>query len=356
MSKTVVIHIPFKLGYRASGGGVRPQKMIEAFKREGFHVEVISGSNKERNEAFKDLFIRIDSGEIQVRFIYSEAPANPTILTDRKKWWCFRDFFYLILLHKKNIPIALFYRDIHWNVPGIFNFSLLKRIVLRLFHYIDLFFYRFFVDILLLPTEKMAPFIPLAAFFQRAELPPGHDIFETLPDKKITPVLKGIFVGGVLPPVYDISTLFEGNTSIKLTVCCRQDEWNTMKSYYGDVPNEVSIIHKSGKELNDEYLQQHVFVMLRTDHLYLKINQPLKLYEAIGFELPVLVSPGSLVADLVESWGIGWVTSDINYNITSEEYLRKLKKIREIKINHTWDSRVRFLSGLIDDYQKSKTR
>jgi hypothetical protein len=342
----VLIHIPFKLGYRPSGGGVRPQKMIEAFKRQGIDVEIISGGHAGRAQKFQELEEKLNREELQIKFIYSEAPANPTIMTDKGNWWKFRDFFYLIRLHKKNIPIGLFYRDIHWNINGVIRIPLYKKIIINTLHYIDLIFYNFFVDILLLPTERMAPFIPFAYFFKRAELPPGHDTPDLLPAKDLSQGLKGLFVGGVIPPVYDISKLFSGELLYDLTICCRQDEWETMKKVYNIFIPNITIVHKSGKEVSDIYLKNHIFIMLRNDHLYLKINQPLKLYEAIGFELPVLVSPGSLVADIVKELNIGWVTDKTSYEIDMKDYLDKVENIRKIKKTYTWDQRVLHLNSL----------
>ena len=193
----------------------------------------------------------------------------------------------------------------------------------------------------------MAPFIPMAYLFNRAELPPGHDELETLPPRDMSCGLRGIFVGGILPPVYDISELFSGKLPLELTICCREDEWTSIKSFYKKPPASLSIIHKSGSELKKEYLKHHIFVMIRNDHLYLRMNQPIKLYEAIGFELPILISPGSLASEIVEELNIGWVTSDIEYHVSRSEYLEKYHNIRKIKSSLTWDNRVNHLIELL---------
>jgi hypothetical protein len=346
----VLVHIPFTLGYRPSGGGVRPRKMIEAFERQGFQVEVIAGSHGERAEQFKNLKARIQSGETKLHFVYSESSSNPTILTDRRGWFRFRDFFYLRWLHKRHIPIALYYRDCHWafSVAGK-DYSLVKWALLKFLHYVDLAWYLSFVDMLLLPSMRMKPFVPWSGRFKKVdELPPGHDVLSVLPNKEIPQLPKAIYVGGVLPPIYDISSLFKKPPRLAVTICCREDEWQNVQDYYGQPPEQVKVTHLSGEALNRELQDSHVALMIRENHSYLGFSQPLKFYEAIGYELPVMVTEGSLVAEQVRDWGIGWVAKDSAAEIKRDEYQEKIQNLRRLKAEHTWDARVRKLAGMLD--------
>lgn len=51
MSKNIIFHCPFILNPNAiSASGIRPIKMLEAFKKLGFEVDVVSGSTSERKK------------------------------------------------------------------------------------------------------------------------------------------------------------------------------------------------------------------------------------------------------------------------------------------------------------------
>lgn len=342
----IVIHIPFTLGYRASGGGIRPQQVIKAFKEEGKQVIVISGGHKDRAKAFKELWKKVSGEQVTIEFIYSEASANPTILTDKKNWYRFKDFFYLMKLKKKGIRTFLFYRDVHWNVPGVYaHYTPLKRFILDVLHRLDLLIYMALVDVLLLPTLRMAPLIPYSNFFKISEMPPGHDVYTVLSDRDMSFFPKGIFVGGVTKPIYDISSLLIDDFPFKkITVCCRRDEWELM-NYRLNPCKRINVVHLSGEELKEELKINHVSLMIRKFHEYHIINQPIKIYESIGFELPIVISPNSLGADIVKALDIGWLWAD-GLTITYDDYKVKLDNIRKIKPFHTWRSRVRDLISL----------
>ena len=352
VKEIIVVHIPFKMGYRASGGGMRPQKMVSAFKREGLDVEVIEGDHPQRNRMFQNLLKRVESNELKIRFIYSESSANPTIFTDRKNWFLFRDFFYLRKLHKRGVPVGLFYRDVHWNFEiAQKKANFLKQNLLKFFHYLDLVLYLTFVDMLYLPSKQMKEFVPLSKYFKAVdELPPGHDVHESVPSRSMNDFPKMIYVGGVLPPVYDITPILEDFGNQNLTICCRKDEWEVQKhSYERLIEARTKVVHLQGEELRAELLNNHISLIVRTNHSYLSFSQPLKFFEAIGFELPLVVTEGSLVADLVKKWDIGWVCKDGADGLEFTSYQQKLANISKVKPLHTWDARAR---KVVDDLSK----
>lgn len=351
VKSVVLVHIPFSLGYRASGGGIRPQKMIDAFQRQGHEVMVVAGSHAERAKTLAKILRQVQTGEVMISFIYSESSANPTVLTDKRNWYRFRDFYYLYRLARTGIPVGLFYRDCHWNFAiAQKKMSALKWWFLKMLHRLDLLCYLTFVDTLFLPSVRMCEHIPWAQRFANVdELPPGHDVLEDVPDRDISQFPKCIYVGGVLPPVYDLKPLLAVAQNYSLTICCREDEWLAVKEYYGELEQKARIVHLSGLELEKELKNSHVAIVLREHHDYLNFSQPLKFYEAIGFELPLLVSPGNLVAEQVEDWGVGWVCSDPKLTFDFSDYQEKVQRLRQLKPKFTWESRV---TRLVEQLQR----
>jgi hypothetical protein len=343
----VLFHVPFRLGYRESGGGIRPGKLIAAYEKLGISVRIISGSHRERHEQFQSLWSEINAGKVRVRYVYSESFSGPAVVSDKRGWWYFRDYWHLTRLRLKGVRVGLFYRDVHWrfgiDVKGL---SKAKYAFLKLLHLWDLACYLFFVDHLFLPSLEMAKHVPLASFFGHSELPPGHDVHELLTERTDA-ALSGVYVGGVTNQVYDVTPLMDLKTNLSLTICCRQDEWLKHQSYYqrSVMPQ---IVHLSGAALSGLLRQTHISVMVRKPHAYLDFSQPLKFYEAIGFEMPILVSEGSKVADQVKEWGIGWVikTNDA-IQISHADYVEKWQKIRALKSQHTWEKRVESIEEVL---------
>lgn len=54
--KRMIFHIPLKINReRSSASQIRPLKMIEAFKKVGFEVDLVEGYGKERKKQIKKI-------------------------------------------------------------------------------------------------------------------------------------------------------------------------------------------------------------------------------------------------------------------------------------------------------------
>jgi glycosyltransferase involved in cell wall biosynthesis len=53
-----------------------------------------------------------------------------------------------------------------------------------------------------------------------------------------------------------------------------------------------------------------VFILVRRMTQYLEFAMPVKLFEALGHGLPLLISPGTAASRFVEEEGVGWVVRD----------------------------------------------
>jgi len=355
--KKMIFHYPLPINFNSkSASGIRPIKMIEAFKRLGYEVIEITGYGKERLKKIKDLKKRILAGE-KFDFIYSESSTMPTLLTEKHHlpYYPFLDFNFFIFCKKYGIKIALFYRDIYWLFPEYQKeVCFLKVKFAKFFYKYDLKNYNKLVDIIYLPSIKMAKYIPIISQNKFNELPPGHDEYQNLETSKnynVNDKIKLIYVGGI-GSHYQMHILFKvlkKFQNINLTLCTREDEWQKIKNEYEFLQN-IKIIHENGDKLKDFYMDADIALIFVKPKEYWKFAVPLKFYEYIGKEKPIIASKGTLVSDIVENNDIGWI---IEY---SEEALEKLfvyliknkneiilkkGKILQIKEKHTWENRTK---------------
>lgn len=65
VEKNCIFHIPcFISADGKSGSQIRPQKMIEAFKKNGYHVDIVMGYGKERKKQIQYIKQNIEKGKI----------------------------------------------------------------------------------------------------------------------------------------------------------------------------------------------------------------------------------------------------------------------------------------------------
>ncbi len=349
--KQIIFHIPVPLKENPdSASSLRPVKMIEAFKELGYSVDVVSGDVKSRKKDIKNIQEKIKKGTTY-DFCYSESSTIPTALTQKGRFLPrpFLDFNFFSFLRKRNIPIGLFYRDVRWMFPeNDRSGGFLKRLAAKIFYKYDLFQYRRLIDVLFLPSEKMMKYVPLDLDDRKIiALPPGCDL-KSSREKDITDkIIKVIYAGGIRPPFYDISSLFEivkENEDIKLTLVCRKNEYDELKDYYKiETIDRISVKHISGKDLHTELINSDVFAIIWKPIEYLSFAMPYKMFEAISFDLPIITIKGTSTSDFVEKYGIGWVLEegldDFSIDNVRSEFKEKIKNIASIKEKHTWKSR-----------------
>ena len=79
----IIFHHPLPLDPDAkSASGIRPQRMLQAFKDLGYKVDIVSGYAVERNEAIKKIKKNISNG-VQYDFVYAESSTMPTAVAVR---------------------------------------------------------------------------------------------------------------------------------------------------------------------------------------------------------------------------------------------------------------------------------
>lgn len=337
-----------------SGSEVRPYKMLKAFKELGASVVEVTGDLKTRTSRMREVKIRIRQGE-RFDFAYSENLTIPFAMSEphRLPLNPLVDHRFLAFCKENGVPVSLFNRDVYWrDVSYKEMLPWWGRVVTIPLHWFDLWYHTKYLNTLYLPSEAMARVLPWTHKFTNLRyLPPGAEIDHTDTKTQRSKDLKIFYVGGIEPPTYDLRPLLaaikDSKAKVSLTICCREKEWNKVSTLYKPLLNEqIQIVHLSGKDLLPLYRESDLFAVARDPGSYVDFSVPIKIYESIGFALPILCTPGGETARIVESEGFGWVKSADEFaNFIDELVLQpeileaKRTKLKSLQVNHTWKAR-----------------
>lgn len=366
--KRCIFHIPYHIDSNIkSGTNIRPIKMKQAFEDNGYEVDCVWGYGAERKVRINEIEHKILRG-IKYDFVYSENNTMPTVLTEKNhipKYFNL-DFAFLKFCRKQGIKIGLFYRDVYWKFDVYKEKTnwFKRRIAIPLYKY-DLQQYDKLIDYLYLPSNKMRPYVEVVEKF--SELPPGCEVNESVikykKEKKDTQMLELFYVGGI-GGLYDIEKLLKVVSRLKyvnMTVCCRENEWSENKERYKKYMNDnIHIIHKSGKELEEYYKKADISLLYFSSEGYRSFAMPVKLFEYMGNMTPIIATKGSAAGEFVESNDIGW---NIPYDEDSlenlleqifhnrERLIKKNNNLAEALKKNTWKARA---SQVIKDLTKGE--
>ncbi len=367
--KRCIFHIPNYIDInRKSGSNIRPLKMIEGFKKNGYTVDVIMGYARDRKKQIKQIKQKIRNGT-KYDFIYSESSTMPTLLTEKHHLPLYPrlDFSFMKYCKKRGIKIGLFYRDMHWRFKLYKkNVSLWKRIFSVVFYKYDLYKYTKLLDYLYLASDQVSKYLPSKNVVNTKYiidvLPPGCDIISEKEQQKSEDILKVFYVGGISEDIYDFEKVFKvisEEEDIKFTVCCRMPEWEKMKYKLEKyIKDNIEIIHVGNEELEKYYQEADICSLLFEEHEYMKIAMPVKLFEYLAHNIPIIASKGTAGGEFVEKNCIGWTIEYKEEAIREKlKYLKEnkneIKKIKENQIlvikNNTWMARTR---KVINDLKK----
>lgn len=353
----IIFHHPLPLDPLAkSASGIRPLKMLKAFQTLGCQVDVISGYASERKRAIAIIKKNIRQG-VKYALMYAESATQPTTLTDKHHLplhpWMDGEFFHFCKRH--DIPIGLFYRDIYWRFDEYGkNLHPLKIAGAKIAYWFDLIIYKHTLSKLYLPSIEMGKYIPILNKNTFEALPPGHH--QPLLDKNTSekldyPDFLRIFYVGGISNHYKMHVLFEAIKmlpKVELTVCTRQSEWESIKNEYPILTNNIKIIHESGSNMEERLRKCDVASIFVEAQEYREFAAPVKLYEYLGFEKPIIASLGTLAGSFVDANKIGWV---VNYDIDAvtnlllqllqdkSKIIDMQKSVTTIATQHTWQAR-----------------
>ena len=332
--------------------------MLDAFRVLGHEVDVIAGYSIERKKAIKLIKNKIKSGT-KYDFLYSESSTMPTILTDPHHLPLspLLDFNFFKFCKKNNIKIGLFYRDIYWMFSNYDkNLNLLKKNVAKFSYKYELYFYKYLLTKLYLPSLEMGEYVPIVNPKLFSSLPPGHDI-GNISDLKKQPKthlnkLKVFYVGG-MSDNYQMHTLIDvinNRDDVEFTLCTRASEWAAVKKEYPALSNNIKVVHENGAQMQVLMNASDVVSIFLKPQEYSAFAAPVKLYEYLGNRKPIIASQGMLAGKFVSDNKIGWSlpydASSLNNLLTelnnSPEQLNTVQQyMNNVALEHTWQARAK---------------
>lgn len=337
-----------------AGSQVRPYRMLKAFRELGADVVEVTGDARTRSDIMLQARERISNGE-KFDFVYSENLTIPLAMSEahRLPLHPLLDHGFLAFCNSHGIPVAMFNRDAYWRDKSYQEMLPWwgRMLTIPLYWY-DWWRQSRYLNTLYLPAEAMGSLLPSIDIFPHVRyLPPGTEITHTDNIPEHSDKLTLLYVGGISPPTYDLRPLLESikNTkaSVSLTLCCRKKEWSKVSELYQPLINDrINVVHSSGKELETLYASSDLSTVVIGESSYLNFAVPIKIYESIGFGLPILCTPGGEPARIVESEGLGWVKKHVEIAGFLEELanhpeqLQKQRdKLKKLQHKHTWKSR-----------------
>ena len=346
----LILYITYvDMGGGASGSGVRPAKMYQAFLDEGHEVKLLSGAQsiaarKKRRAAAAEVCRWLNTNRPDICDI--ESPYYPIL-------WSF-DRRLIRRIHRMGIPIGYFYRDFPHKLAekpkrptGLAGklkdavFSLLRRATDRLLRC---------ADIVYLPSE---PAKELFSYRDMRPLPPaGENRLEGNRPEGHT----CIYVGGITG-TYDGAQLLDtfhilnaGGETYRLILVCRKPEWESFSHPYKTAP-WLEVHHVSGEELVPLYRRSALTLCLNAPNPYDLYTVSVKLYEYMSYGLPVGVNGAPEMERRTREIGTGLVTPYGAENAAAavqrffaDETLRRTlceQTARALLENNLWNHRVR---------------
>lgn len=296
------------LDRKDSGSGIRPNCMLQALKDRGHEVYVCSGSQDIRDGASRKEAVRkarqwVDANHPD--FCYIESSTYPII------HHC--DYSMIRYLVKKKIPTSYFYRDAYRKFPELFQTrkgwkNEVKEFFLRqLQKYTDHTLRK--INMVYFPGQGYADLFD----FERAGLlPPGGEV--CFPEK-FADSNTCIYVGGVtelygFPLMMDaFRILNKDEVRYKLILVCREKEF---KKYYSqqDIPQWLEVHHVSGDDLIPLYHRCDLGLLALRYNDYAHLQIGIKLFQYVGYGLPVLSTNVRTMAQIIQENGFGEVAED----------------------------------------------
>lgn len=339
-----------------SGSQVRPFRILNAFRALGVNVEVVAGNWTERKKAIKRIRNKVKDGK-RFDFVYSENRTIPFAMTEahRLPLHPLTDHLFLYFCHRNGIPVSLFYRDIFWRFPAYKTMlSFPGRLITIPLYWFDWYFHQQYVHTLFLPSLAMKESLPEMGNIKKTiALPPGSPVLapgHRHGSSSKFDGLKLLYIGGVQPPTYDLEPILKAvndTQSCSLTLCCRKAEWARFASHYQALLcDRVDVVHASGEGLSFLYQESDIMILLRKPDRYLDFAVPVKLFESVGYGVPVMASHDSEAGRIVEEFDLGWSTGlesapQLLKHLANSpnELVTKTQDINTKKFEHTWEAR-----------------
>jgi glycosyltransferase involved in cell wall biosynthesis len=340
-----------------NGERKRPRMMCEAFRALGHEVIPVVGTWAER--AAQVARLAQDSG-LRPACCYSENSHLPLRLVGERHLprWPSPDVALCHLLHRRGIPHGVYYRDMYWRYADFRRQVGWGKYALAWpFYHEELRLYRACGMQVFVPSAEFAAETPVIPPERLHPLPPGETA-HPLPPVTAAPPLKLIYVGGATPPRYDLTPLFDHLAAVThlplhLDLVTPAGPWAACRDAYRLPPN-VTVRHAAGAELAPLLTAADLALLWYDPHPYRRLALPVKLYEALGFGLPVISFGDNPVSRFVTAHRAGWVAEATAGEAFWTTLLADLpalaaakERVRVLRQEHTWEARARTAAAIL---------
>ena len=350
----------------ASGSSVRPRKMKEALESLGAEVKTFGGINNNILLRRKTVAgIRDLLKNWQPDACYIEPPSGPMFY--------YGDVRLIKILHKRGVPVSIFYRDAYWKYQEYSTerrltvAGYLKRLIIRHMQAYQWNVFRKNINLIYFPSLTMAEEFDCPC---KDVLPPGSFVPEAVLQKELSDPLQFIFVGGatrnygIFLTIEAFEKLNRSGIRARLYCICPQDQWNSLGLDKEKYKGWLEVIHTSGDEnLKTYYEKSDVALLTAPRTFYRDFAVPVKIFEYISYLKPVLVTNCIETARVVKENGIGWVTEDHAVSVTRklqelcdnpQEILKVRDHMREARSSNLWISRAEKVIRDLENLNKVK--
>lgn len=372
--KYILLYFPYELGDLESGSGVRPIKIAKYFKQyftdSNISVLIIKGERNERKPKIKELIKNLHPNDIL--FCYIENSTMPIWFTDQDhipRYPCI-DLKLFKFLKENKIPTGLFYRDIYWKFKEEYPVKGFKRFLLVNLYRLELFIYKKYITHFFLPSIYMNKYVGFKTDRVTA-LPPGGEIVYNH-SHYVEPISKdeynAVYVGGISERygLKDMLIAFNQINNmgykINLHLVCRRDEFINQQAILSSYLSSdwLHIYHVSGEDLQSVYTKADFSIIPRKVNEYNDFAVPVKLFEYLSYELPVLATNCRAQKEIIENDDLGLIVKsnpeDIAQGIIQianpSNLLKYKKNIKNFMVQKgTWLHRVKTIYEVLDGYR-----
>lgn len=341
-----------------TGSAVRPVKMLKAFNNLGLKIKILSGWNNkifERRKKVKEIITWLKTNK--PKFCYIETPSGPFFC-----WW---DLYLIKVLHKKKIPIGLFYRDAYWKFPEFSSnennkeVKVIKNLIIKYMQKRDWNIFEKYCNQIYFPSESMLNHFNSP---NKMVLEPGCE-YKNInnPDENLFEhkVLNVIFVGGASKRygteelLGAVKLVNDNQIKINLNFCCPKEQWNKfiLDNKIDINIKGLNIVHKYGdKELKKLYLEADFGIIALKRNIYNDFAVPIKLFEYLSYEKPILATKCIETERIIKKYDIGWIVAD-NENAIAEkmnelyedntEIIKKKRNCNKAIVENLWENRAK---------------
>lgn len=301
MDNTNILYITFvDFDEQKSGSSVRPKKIYDAFNSIGVNVKLLEGqqnNKKSRWEKVWKYFKEIKNKKYDL--CYVEPPSGVIFNI------C--DHLLLLYISKiKKVPTGVFYRDAFWKLSEDYPKKGLKTKIIVLMHKFDWNIFKITSKVIYFPSESFAEHFH---HDKKVILMPGAEKIEGLSNGDDNTF---IYVGGIEGGygadllLASFKSAYNINKDIKLNLVCRNE--NDITNKYKDEEWLNLFIGKSGKdELKEIYDKSKYAIVTFNKGGYMDLAVPIKLFEYISYEKPILSTDCKEISKIINKYNIGKV-------------------------------------------------